>query len=121
VELVDIELEDDVGDWSDVEGWREGDEEDEEGRNAPAHRVPRPQASMIRPVERVVQRPQERQGDVVTARIPATKVRKPLKQPVNPRKYLDHSTVWIKVHPQLAERLGKSMEECTTVRQSVVD
>lgn len=84
VDSVDIELEDDVEDWSDVEGWREDDEEDEEdeeGRDAPAHahRVPRPQVSMIRPVEGVVQRPQESQGDVVTARIPATKVGKPLK------------------------------------------
>ena len=119
---VDIELEDNVEDWSDVEGWRESDEEDEddeEERNTPAHRVPRPRASMVRPM--VVQRPQQRQRDVVTARIPATKVRKSLKQPVNPRTYLDHSTVWIKVYPQLAERLETSMEECTTVWQSVVD
>src|SRR6266516_7333762 len=64
VESVDIELEDDVEDWSDVEGWREDDEDDEEGRNAPTHREP---------MEGVVQRPQERQGDVLTARIPATK------------------------------------------------
>src|SRR6266516_1282261 len=121
VESVDIELEDDVEDWSDVEGWRKDDEDDEEGRNGPTHRVPRPQASMIRPMEGVVQRPQERQGAVLTARIPATKVRKPLKQPVNPRTYLDHSAVWIQVYPQLAERLERSMEECTTVWQSVID
>jgi hypothetical protein len=103
-----------------VEGWRESDEEDEddeEERNMPAHRVPGPRASMVRPM--VVQRPRQRQGDVVTARIPATKVRKPLKQPVNPRTYLDHSIVWIKVYLQLAERLERSIEECTTVWQSV--
>ena len=125
VESVDIELEDNVEDWSDVEGWRESDEEgekdedDEEERNMPAHRVPGPRASMVRPM--VVQRPQQRQRDVVTARIPATKVRKSLKQSVNPRTYLDHSTVRIKVYPQLSERLERSMEECTTVWQSVVD
>jgi hypothetical protein len=105
VESADIKLEDDVEDWSDVEGWRESDEEDEEERNTPAHRVPRPQASMVRPM--VVRRPQQRQ--VVTARMPATKVRKPLKQPANPRTYLDHSTVWIKVYPQLAGRFGGSV------------
>jgi len=119
VESVDIKLEDNV------EGWRESDEEDEEDeddeeeRNMPAHRVPGPRASMVRPM--VVQRPQQRQRDVVTARIPATKVRKSLKQSVNPRTYLDHSTVRIKVYPQLSERLERSMEECTTVWQSVVD
>lgn len=115
MESVDIELDNDVEDWSDVEGWRESDEEDEEERNTPAHGVPRPQATMVRPM--VVQRPQQRQGGVVMARIPAMKVTKPLKQPANPRTYLDHSTVWIKVYPQLAERLGRSIEECTTVWQ----
>src|SRR5271170_2147779 len=84
VESIDIKLKDNVEDWSDIEGWRESDEEDEEDEeegNAPTYRVPRPQASMVRPM--VVQRPRQRQGDVITARIPATKVRKPLKQPVN--------------------------------------
>jgi hypothetical protein len=99
-----------------VEGWRESDKEDKKERNTSAHKMPRPQASIIRPM--VVQRPQQRQGDVMTARMPTAKVRKPLKQPANPRTYLDHSTVWIKVYPQLAERLERSIEECTTVWQS---